>query len=361
MTVPTRSPGAPTFYRRLYEDLLRTHGPRSPYTAEALHRYGWTFHNRGDYERAAETFRRALEVRLAGAGEVAQPTFWTMCELTRMLLAGGAHATAWPEAAHFWSVMARALNPDADNLRWQTRQFLAICAKTGDWSRAAAFFRGEADALRRSFGPDHLRTRHALALLALALAKDGQAAEARTVAGVLLDAAGPAPTGAEAVVADRAREALDLARASASPPPPEPRLDPVPAPAPASVSGPASFRLGLTFGRRGDWRRAAAYLRRATEDDRAAFVRSSAAADYFTGWFYLAPLYVELGDRAAYRRHRRLMLERFADATEPGVLERGAQGLPAAARLAGGGRAAPRDGPGRARGERAGQPVPRLV
>ena len=83
--------------------------------------------------------------------------------------------------------------------------------------------------------------------------------------------------------------------------------------------------IGIASGARGEWSAALGALRRAVEGPSAPGEDSARNADESLAWLYLAVLELEHGDRVAYRRHCRRMLDRFGTSHDPFELERTAK------------------------------------
>ena len=186
---PSSDDRASKFYRELHETLSRVVGPEDVRTINALHWYALTMLHHGDYAGAEATLRQVLELRLRDRGEIDATTFWTMRDLVSVLVDSRQYDAAWLEADRFWAVMARNVNPDDVHLKETTELVLAIAAATSDWARAETLFRRESKALAADLGPGNVRTLHARALLARALAEQGRSDGARAMAGEVLDAA----------------------------------------------------------------------------------------------------------------------------------------------------------------------------
>src|SRR5262249_55407899 len=153
-------------------------------TVNALHWYAQTFHDRGDTERGIEILRQVLELRIRGSGEVADATFWTMTDLlTALVYRAKAYDAAWAEADRFWPLMARSLDPNPADLRATPAAILDLAAATSGWPRAESLFSRGAKALAADLGPGHIRTLHARALLARALAQAGRSDQAAAIVG----------------------------------------------------------------------------------------------------------------------------------------------------------------------------------
>src|SRR5262249_15118378 len=108
---PFGDPRAREYYRSLHEALARALGPERVETGHARHVYAMTFQDRGDSGRAAEILREALELRIRGAGEVADATFWTANDLAYFLTSARAYDRAWAVVERFWPIECRTLDP----------------------------------------------------------------------------------------------------------------------------------------------------------------------------------------------------------------------------------------------------------
>ncbi len=208
---------APEYYRRLHEAMARVIGPEDSSTVNALNLYALTFLERGTPDRAAEILRQVLELRIRRGGEVSKETFWTMSGLVGALSRAKRYDVAWTDADRFWGVMCRAVDPNHDEIQMLTVMVLDLAAVTSDWARAELLFRRVSKELAADLGPAHIRTRHARALLARALAGNRSTGEAVAIASEILEGSLGRPVEAgDEVVVEHAIAAINQAGGAGS-------------------------------------------------------------------------------------------------------------------------------------------------
>jgi serine/threonine protein kinase len=196
-----RDDRAPEYYRQLHEALARVTGPENWSTINALIFYGRTFLHRGNPDRAAEIFRQALELRVRGHDEASSGTFWMMNNLIAAATSAKRYDIAWTDAARFWPVICRNLDPHHYEFIYMNNHVFFLATATSDWARAESLFRGVSEALAAELGPGHVRALHARAIRARALAEQGLGPGALAVAIEVMEAtAGATGPDTDAVV-----------------------------------------------------------------------------------------------------------------------------------------------------------------